>query len=212
MVIFLMINKKIIKMHKIIIALLFSCIMIIGCDNSQSDRKDIERKKMKIERELAKKEKEIDLEKRYGATYFPKENIIISGFTYDVQKYFDDHKNSIFVFECRFVDAQLEGDYALLEFVCPIGYDAEITLRLRSTKDMADELIEDHKKKMNRDNRVAYEDKGYVVVAKIMKLGKVSFYKASGDLDGEDIVIEHDVTNSLYANGILVKAIYNNKK
>lgn len=209
--------KKIFQRYRLLIMAILLCISFIGngCGPSKKDNKaKIDSERIENTRKAQEKEnKQItEIEERFNAIYFPPQNITSKSFSYEIQKYFEVHSRKHIVFKGYLQDIEANNDIIIAEFICPIGNNyimdkTSICFRLSVPYNKLDELLKSKRHDaFLRSLRFLYGP-DYIVVSNIIKTQRMHKYESRGTVNGEDVEIETDDSNSVVAVGQLIGAV-----
>lgn len=175
----------------------FSLVMVLaGCGPSQDEQLAQKEagKKDHLQEEKQEKQYQIaEVEREFNAIYFPPPEINASSFTYEIQKFFEVHKEDNIVFEGHLEDIETSENNILVEFVYPIGslfFSTNIAVRFRltATESNISKLLEAKRRNtmFSLNHRYYIEGPDFLVIAEINDIQRVRMYEFGGSTNGRE--------------------------
>lgn len=210
------------SIQALLTAFLVLLMALAGCGQTQDERhaqKEAERKDH-LQKERQEKQRQIaGVEREFNAIYFPPPEIEATSFTYEIQKFFEVHKEDTIVFEGHLEDIEASENNVLVEFLYPIGslfFGTKIAIRFRltATESNIDELLEAKRRNtlFSLNHRYYIDGPDFLVIAKINDIQRVRMYEFGGSANGEEVKIQAEDSKGLVASGHLIKAIPKSKE
>lgn len=187
------------------ILFLVGLLFFTGCDDNEKTHLREEEKK----REAQNAQREIaSIEDRFGAVYFPPQEINDWLFTYQVQKFFKDNNERAIVFKGCLEDVEMYGDSTFLVFECP---GSLVTFRLIAPENKAIQLVQLKNDDTYRTSSCFF-DPDFIVKAKVATVQKHRIYESYESEHEYGIDYEIGVTNDFVATGRLIELQKSNEK
>lgn len=214
-------NRKLRYLKQSILAMFLGIVILItGCRPSYEERqaqKEAERKEQEQKKQEEEKRKIGEIEGRFNAIYFPPQNIVATSFTYEIQKFFEEHSDDTIVFQGYLEDIEATENNTFVEILCPIGENYFLTkmairFRLTVPESKVGQFLEaEITDPMLRSLRFIYGP-DYFITSRIIKIQRVRKYEFDGTANGDEVEIETEVSRGIVAIGKLIEAIAIPKK
>ncbi|MFQ5962885.1 MAG: hypothetical protein ACE5KZ_01210 [Candidatus Scalinduaceae bacterium] len=192
--------------YTIILSLL---LLSSGCGPSYEERRSQEEAERKERVQKSQKEERLkidELKSKYSAVYFLPQNLGVSSFTYEIQKFMEAHSKNPILFKGYLEDIEKTENDIVVEFLCPYVNKTTIRFRLTASEDNVKQFLGAKREGFMFRSFRYFSEPDYFVVAKIDELNRSRTYELYGSTSGYE-VNKVVIPPSFISTGELVEAI-----
>ena len=194
------------KTRLIIFIIFLILLTIIGCDKFSFNKQQEENNKEELALEAKEKELINQTSQKFNAVYFPSDDFNSNCFTYEIQDFFLNRSDSIFIFKGFLEDIVQTDNGKIIEFHCPlseINFFEQNYIRFRLS--IADNLINQFSS--NKEDDLMFQffrllnGPDYLIIATIKEIISSRIYRFEGFPEGEEVKIEMSKTKGIISTG-----------